>query len=168
MLWVSINSRTHRGVQRDVQVLSYVNVPIHHMLNLHGKIGIWKPCGLFPKWHWWNCRARNEFLNPYLWMVVLTIFTWKCIIGGLFPTSVYILPSKQIYFPKIFTLLKERGVLNILNKPDGICVALCIPCDEIWFESNVAKESCSWMLFIHFFMFLMKKSTKHACDIWIT
>lgn len=37
MLWVWINSRTHRGVQRDVQVLSYVNVRIHHMLNLHGK-----------------------------------------------------------------------------------------------------------------------------------
>jgi hypothetical protein len=60
-------------------------------------------------------------------MVVLTIFAWKCMIGGLFPTSVYIQPSKQIHFPKIFTLLKERG---ILNKPDGICVALCIPCDE--------------------------------------
>jgi hypothetical protein len=33
--------------------------------------------------------------------------------------------------PKIFTLLKERDILNILNKPDGICVALCIPSDEI-------------------------------------
>lgn len=89
-------------------------------------------------------------------MVVLTIFTRKYMIRGLLPTNVYIQTSKQMHFPKIFTLLKERGILNILNKPNGICVALCIPCDEIWLESNVAKESCSWMLSIHFFLFLMK------------
>jgi hypothetical protein len=52
-------------------------------------------------------------------------------IRGLLPTNVYIQTSKQMHFPKIFTLLKERGILNLLNKPNGICVALCIPCDEI-------------------------------------
>jgi hypothetical protein len=62
------------------------------------------------------------------------IYEWWCLqslLRDLFPRSVYIQPSKQIHFPKIFTLLKERGILNISNKSDGIFVALCIPCDEI-------------------------------------
>ncbi len=87
-------------------------------------------------------KMNFKFLNYEWWCL-------QSLLRDLFPRSVYIQPSKQIHFPKIFTLLKERGILNILNKPDGNCVALCIPCDVMKFDlkamwpRKVAHECCS-------------------------
>lgn len=90
-------------------------------------------------------------MNGGTYNLYLKMYGWRP-----FPNKCLHSTFKTNPFPKdIHTIKRKRHIEHIEQAWWHLC-CLMYSMWWNWFESNVAKESCSWMLFIHFFLFLMK------------